>query len=203
MNKTADREKSVIYSRAAVMYPSHTLIHLKSRKQQLERSNKISLDTGVRLETLLENQSLDTLGVTLNRSYNPGINQLLEENPSKVRTFELSTSMSSIFKQLNFQRISFSIEYPMVTFYFLEKLGLQGKINSVPLGDSTTGFVAYIACSRNAGGERVIEAINAVLQRFVGSAEHRAIVERWLPPEMIVPYRKLYREHFDTNKHSE
>jgi uncharacterized protein (TIGR02285 family) len=197
MNKTAAREQKVIFSQAAVMYPSHTLSYLKSRKQELESNNNVSLVAGLSLASLLNSESLDRFGVTLNRSYNPRINKLIEGHQEKVHTFEMSTSMSSIFKQLNFQRISFTIEYPIVTFYWQQKLGLQEEISSVPLQDSSAGFVAYIACSRNEAGATAIKEINEILKKHRPSPSHRGIVERWLPPEMIVPYRALYSEYFE------
>ncbi len=197
MNKTSDREQQVIFSQAVVMYPAHTLSYLTSRKRELEQSSGISLETSFPLQQLLEGDEQYSVGVTLNRSYNPQIDKLLNQHPEKIRSFEVSTPMASIYKQLRFRRLDFTIEYPIVTAYWLQKLGLENQFSSVPIKESGRGFVAYIACSRNPEGAKVIAAINKVLERVVGTVEHRAIVERWLPKQIKMPYRKLYSDYFN------
>jgi uncharacterized protein (TIGR02285 family) len=140
-------------------------------------------------------------GVVSKRSYGEGIDHIL----SKVLLDENNIVQTSgrygsrqLYQMLLSERIDIMLEYPWVTAYF-EKVLKNDRIKVVHL--SIDGFpkysAAYVACTRNDAGKKVIEALDKFLAKEVLNIENRQRMMRWLDKREAEIFEKDYLEYFN------
>lgn len=194
LTKMKGREQLMRYSDPAVILPSHRLLYLKAQKPLLEPLLNQRLQESISIQSLFTNPAEFHLGLLVNRSYGQVVNQLIKDNPQKVRTFPVNSPFTLIYQLMLKKRIQFTIEYPIVAYYHLKKLGIQQQVASLSIQENNQQLYAYITCSNNAKSAAVLNAINQLIAEHKSSQIYFNFVAQWLPKDALSNYRRVYRE---------
>lgn len=161
--------------------------------------------TTVRLVDLLKNTTI-TLGLAKDRSYGVSVDEVLKQYRGSSSTVEVSgPELSlSLFKMLMKGRLDGILGLPEEALYQAEQLGIRDQLMTLSIEENLNGYEAWLSsvgCSKNAWGKAIIDRINAVLLAQRPTERYRAAYERWLDPNAIEQYRKVYQEVFLEKTH--
>lgn len=102
-------------------------------------------------------------GLEKQRSYGILDNQINNSALNKnLERYELIASQ--ILPLLQTGGIDYTIEYPYLADYYLRSIRNDKNIISVPIEDGFEYVFGYIACTKNAWGEKVIKELNQVIK---------------------------------------
>jgi hypothetical protein len=149
------------------------------------------------LAALLKDSSL-RLGVAKGRSYGEAIDAILLQHKQAKHVYSRfgDDIYASLFELLNRQGVDYILGYPYEAAFHARSRNLEASFVSLPLQESPAMIEAHVACPRTPWGASVIAAIDAALRDLRGTAEHRALVERWIGPELRSDYRRAYEATF-------
>lgn len=156
--------------------------------------------TTVRLADILKNTTI-TLGLAKDRSYGAGLDEVLKQHRGSKNTVEVAGPELSLnlFKMLMKGRLDGILGLPEEALYQAEQLGIRDQLMTLTIEENLNGYEAWLSsvgCSKNAWGKAIIDRINAVLLTQRPTERYRAAYERWLDPNAIEQYRKVYEEVF-------
>lgn len=192
--RTPEREEFMHFSMPSFLtLPAVIII----RKETLAQ---FAGQTTVRLAEVL-NQQTFTLGLAKDRSFGVNVDEVLKKHRGTNTTVEVSGPELSLnlFKMLMKGRLDGILGLPEEAFYQAEQLGIRDQLMTLTIEENLNGYEAWLSsvgCSKNAWGKAIIEKINAVLLAQRPTDRYRAAYERWLDPNAIEQYRKVYKEVF-------
>ena len=154
----------------------------------------------VRLDTVLSRQDL-TIGLARDRSYGPATDAILRKHGGSLHlvTTNGQELSGNLFRMLMLDRLDGLIGLPEENLYQAEQLGIRDQLMTLIIEENQQGYAGWLSsvgCSKNEWGRRIIEKINAILRTERASERYRAAYERWLDPNSIRVYRRVYREVF-------
>lgn len=189
--RTPEREQFMAFSLPDLLLPPNGIT---VRRADLARFG----DGGpVSLAALLKDSSL-RLGVAKGRSYGEAIDAILLQHKQAKHVYSRfgDDIYASLFELLNRQGVDYILGYPYEAAFHARSRNLEGSFVSLPLQESPAMIEAHVACPKTPWGASVIAAIDAALRGLRGTAEHRALVERWIGPELRSDYRRAYEATF-------
>ncbi|WDP87530.1 MAG: TIGR02285 family protein [Desulfobacter sp.] len=128
-----------------------------------------------------------------NRSFTRKIDSLIANQKTGSNLTRVSESAESLVKMVIMGRIDYTIEYPIVSSYYQKKIGLPGKLVSIPITEMPPFSYVYMNCTKNEWGKQVIEKWNGVLQKIKPTKAYRKITEIGHTQEkQLVLMRKYY-----------
>ena len=192
--RTPEREEFMYFSMPSFLtLPAVIII----RKEALP---ELAGQTTVRLADILKNDTV-TLGLAKDRSYGVNVDDVLKRYRGTNATVEVSGAELSLnlFKMLMKGRLDGILGLPEEALYQAEQLGIRDQLMTLSIEENLNGYEAWLSsvgCSKNAWGKAIIDKINAVLLAQRPTKRYRAAYERWLDPNAIDQYRKVYTEVF-------
>ena len=192
--RTPEREEFMYFSMPSFLtLPAVIII----RKEALP---ELAGQTTVRLADILKNDTV-TLGLAKDRSYGVNVDDVLKRYRGTNATVEVSGAELSLnlFKMLMKGRLDGILGLPEEALYQAEQLGIRDQLMTLSIEENLNGYEAWLSsvgCSKNAWGKAIIDKINAVLLAQRPTERYRAAYERWLDPNAIDQYRKVYTEVF-------
>jgi uncharacterized protein (TIGR02285 family) len=161
--------------------------------------------TTVRLSEVLKNTTI-TLGLAKDRSYGASLDEVLKQYKGSKNTVEVSGPELSLnlFKMLMKGRLDGILGLPEEALYQAEQMGIRDQLITLTIEENLNGYESWLSsvgCSKNAWGKAIIDRINTVLLAQRPTERYRAAYERWLDPNAIEQYRKVYTEVFLEKTH--
>ena len=192
--KTPEREEFMYFSLPSFLTLPPVIIIKKDRHAAF--NNRAS----VGLEEILSNKTL-MIGLVKDRSYGTTLDGILakhkeQKNVVKFTGQELS---HNLFKMLMMDRLDGLIGLPEEALYQAEQMGIRDQLMTLIIEENQNnynGWMSSVGCSKNEWGRKIIAQINLVLLKQRPTEQYRAAYERWLDPNSIENYRKVYREVF-------
>lgn len=129
------------------------------------------------------------------RSYGPAIDALVRDARAPVMPLPRGPQ---VLRMLEAGRMDYLVEYPKVLQYALERLQPAPALDFHVLADEAEPAPAAVACTRNAWGLRVIQAMDGAIRRASARPDASAAHRRWLPPSVAAAQaarmERFYRE---------
>jgi uncharacterized protein (TIGR02285 family) len=149
----------------------------------------------VSLATLLDDPSL-RLGVAQGRSYGKEIDAIIERHKQDRHVYSRlgEDIYATLFDMLVRRGVDYIVGYPYEASFHARRRGKEGEIVSLPVRENPEMILAHVVCPKTDWGRQAITDIDEVLRRVRLTPEYRALVERWLDPEL----RQAYREAYET-----
>lgn len=194
MFKTPERQEFAYFSIPSVFTLPTVLIVRKDRLDAFGCTESVSLT-----ELLKSNEFV--VGRSNNRSYGLEFDNTLNThgNNKNIFAYEGPELSRNLFRMLLAGRIDALAGLPEEAMYLAEKMEVRDKITTIGIKENQVNHDAsltYVACSKTEWGKKTIKDINEVLLKLRPTEEYRAAYERWLAPDAINGYRKLYKEIF-------
>lgn len=138
------------------------------------------------------------LGISRSRSYSPSVDAALQQAKPKENIFIDSSDklIGNLLKMLVMQRIDGVLGYPFEAMYNARTAQIADRIAVVPLLESTQYIIGRIAAPRTAWGKQIISRINEILVKERTNAAYRQAFERWLTPDSIADFNRVYSTEF-------
>lgn len=192
--RTPEREEFMYFSMPSFLTLPAVIIIKK------EAHSRFGNRSSIRLDDLLNDKTM-SIGLSKDRSYGTSTDAILkrhkgEDNILATTGQELSLNL---FKMLMKGRLDGIIGLPDEALYQAEQLGIREQVMTLTIEENLNGYEGWLSsvgCSKNAWGEAVIDKINAVLREQRLTEGYRAAYERWLDPNAIEKYCRVYREVF-------
>tara|TARA_B100001063_G_scaffold239591_1_gene263354 strand:- start:119 stop:1009 length:891 start_codon:yes stop_codon:yes gene_type:complete len=193
--KTTEREAFAYFTQPGLITPVLRVVMREDMwKKEFAGRDSINIK-----EYIANNKK--NFGVVSKRSYGEEIDHIL----SKVLRGENDIIQTSgrygsrqLYQMLLSERIDIMLEYPWVTAYF-EKVLKNDSIKVVHLiiEGLPKYTAAYVACTRNDDGKKVIEALDKFLAKEVLNIENRQRMMRWLGKKEAEAFEQDYLEYFN------
>lgn len=195
--RTPEREEFLHFSIPSMLTMPPVLV---IRKENLARYTQ----TGVSLAELLQHSDF-RLGVSKDRSYGAGLDAVLKAaEPDDNRVLFSGQELGgNYFKMLLLDRLDGLLALPEEAMYHAEQMGIRDRIALVPLHENqqdTSAWMCAVACPDTAWGRQVIDRVNGVLMRIRPEETYRQAYERWLDPDLLEDYRRVYDTVFLTTR---
>jgi uncharacterized protein (TIGR02285 family) len=156
--------------------------------------------SSVPLGKILSNQTL-MIGLVKDRSYGTTLDNILAKHKEQKNVVKLTGQELSgeLVRMLMMDRLDGLIGLPEEALYQAEQMGIRDQLMTLIIEENQNnynGWMSSVGCSKNEWGRKVIAQINQVLLKQRPTEQYRAAYERWLDPNSIENYRKVYREVF-------
>lgn len=192
--KTPDREAYAHFTQAAMITP---VIRALIRKKEWLKSylNKDVLN----VSDYLINQK-GPLGIVSQRSYGALIDQVIaqaiRENKNIVQASGRFGSRQ-LYEMLINGRIDLMLEYPWVSAYYKKVMkNHEVEVINLSISDFPNYSPAYVACTRNEEGEKIIAALNQFIADSIPLKKNRHRMMNWLDDKEANKFEKDYLEYF-------
>lgn len=191
--RTPEREEFLHFSIPSMLTMPPVLV---IRKNHLHRY----AGEGVSLAELLRNREF-RLGLSSDRSYGAALDAVLRQTPPTTNRLLFSGQElgENYLKMLLLDRIDGLLALPDEAMYHAENMGIREQIALVPLSENQqtpAEWMCMVACPKNEWGRGVIDRINEALIRIRPTEPYRQAYERWLDPESLARYRRVYDTTF-------
>ncbi len=192
--KTPEREQYTYFSIPSFLTLPPVIIIRKDRLPAFDNRFSISLE-----ETL--NKKLLMIGVAKDRSYGTTLDAILgkHRNQENVVEFTGQELTVNLFKMLMIDRLDGLIGLPEEFLYQAEQMGIRDQLMTLTITENQNnyhGWMSNVGCSKNEWGKKIITKINSVLLEQRPTDRYRSAYERWLDPNSITTYRKVYQDVF-------
>jgi uncharacterized protein (TIGR02285 family) len=192
--KTPEREEFMYFSLPSFLTLPPVIIIKKDRHAAFNNRASVGLGEILRNKTLM-------IGLVKDRSYGTTLDDILarhkeQKNVVKFTGQELS---HNLFKMLMMGRLDGLIGLPEEALYQAEQMGIRDQLITLTIEENQNnynGWMSAVGCSKNEWGKKIIAHINQALLEQRPTEKYRAAYERWLDPNSIENYRKVYREVF-------
>lgn len=191
--KTPEREAFMYFSIPSTFTLPNGLITLRKHRDRFGPAPE------VRLKTVLADGI--RLGISRDRSYGKAIDAVLDEFRDRENVFVHSGKdvFGSLLRMLLSGRLDCMLGLPEEVGYVAEQMEVRNRIVTIPLIENEGTYDAWlggVACSKTPWGREVIDRINGILRRERPTEQYRGAYERWLDPDAIESYRRLYDSVF-------
>ncbi|MDG6096561.1 hypothetical protein EXU34_03780 [Alteromonas sp. ZYF713] len=176
MIKRQDTERFV-YSKKTTVYPPLGII---LRKELLADLYPTSPET-LSLTELLNNDSL-IFGFAGARRFPDELQSAIDAHKDGDNVIALPGVLGPLrlLKQIDFERIHYTLDYPGVLRYFAIKENNQSLTYMLTTEYGEQPVYGAIGCTNNAWGKRAVKAIDSVLDEVIADPEYRENQTFWL-----------------------
>jgi uncharacterized protein (TIGR02285 family) len=192
--RTPEREDFMYFSIPSFLtLPAVIIIKKESLAQFGGRST-------IRLQEVLNGEKL-IIGLSKDRSYGTSTDNLLSKHKGEGHLVESAGQELSLnlFKMLMKGRVDGIIGLPEEALYQAEQMGIRDQLMTLAIEENQNdddAWLSAVGCSKNEWGRTVIDKLNGVLLRERPTERYRAAYERWLDPNGIEQYRRVYQGVF-------
>lgn len=193
--KTTEREAFAYFTQPGLITPVLRVV-MREDMWKKEFAGKDSINIKEYIAHKKKN-----FGIVSKRSYGEDIDHIL----SKVLRGENDIIQTSgrygsrqLYQMLLSERVDIMLEYPWVTAYFEKVLKNDSiKVVHLMIEGLPKYSAAYVACTRNDDGKRVIEALDKFLAKEVLSIENRQRMMSWLGKTESEAFEQDYLDFFN------
>lgn len=186
--KTPEREKYLIFSKPAVIFPGLELIMHKRVYEQFDHAAELSL------KDLFSEHNL-RLATNNVRAYSAIIDPIVQENERKGLVSRHTGSTTLVFRLLSTNRADFMIDFPNRILYWAKELGVDPyDYVSIPIKEDYVNATSYVACPKTPWGQNVINRVNDVLAKNIPTPAYLKTLKRWSHDYHDNEIDKLYDE---------
>jgi len=193
--KSKERSQYAVFSRPWTLVPQKSVI-LRAG----DSSRWFGEQQSISAAELFQRQDL-ILGLAKDNSFYVHLSPWLSDSHAENHAVRLGSrlALSNLHRMLMSKRIDYMLEYPWVIGYFDKILIQQGRylrdpIVSLPFREMPQFAKAYISCTNNAEGRRLIEQINHWLEKNINTDQFRAHVGVWLDKESRKRFQQAYQQ---------
>jgi uncharacterized protein (TIGR02285 family) len=192
--RTPEREEFMYFSMPSFLTLPPVLI---IKKDALSRFGN---RTSVQLTEILNDKKL-MVGMSKDRSYGSTTDDILRKHKGSGNILESTGQELSLnlFKMLLKGRLDGIIGLPEEALYQAEQLGIRDQLMTLTIEENQNGYEGWLSsvgCSKNAWGRAIIDKINEILLKQRLTERYRMAYERWLDPNSIENYRRVYKDVF-------
>ena len=192
--RTPEREEFMYFSMPSFLTLPPVLI---IKKDGLSRFGN---RTSVQLAEILGDKKL-MVGMSKDRSYGTTTDDILKKHKGSNNILESTGQELSLnlFKMLLKGRLDGIIGLPEEALYQAEQLGIRDQLMTLTIEENQNGYEGWmssVGCSKNAWGKAIIDKINEILLKQRPTERYRTAYERWLDPNSIENYRRVYKDVF-------
>lgn len=192
--KTPEREGYAYFTQAGLITPAiRVLMRADMWEEKFKGQN--SLNVG----SYISNGS-GVLGIVSQRSYGETVDAILSKTMNGTNKIVQSSGQfgsRQLYKMLLSGRIDVMLEYPWVSAYFDKVLKHDGvEVVHLTIKDFPRYSAAYVACTRNEAGRKIIQALDQFLAKEVLKLKNRQRMMRWLDDKEAKSFEKDYLEYF-------
>jgi uncharacterized protein (TIGR02285 family) len=180
--KTPEREVFLTYSNKMKPAYAHVLVSIHPIDYPKE---------GLSLREFLQNDD-HTLIVQSKRSYGPHLDQIIKKATLLGRIEPKHYATAQLFKMIEYKRDIYFLDIENSVTYYRETHKNHDDLFYIPIQEDQLDRFGYVACTRNALGQTLIEKINNILKREAASPELRSILELWMAPANLPRLRHFY-----------
>jgi len=193
--KTPEREAYAYFTQAAMITPViRALIREDDWKKHYQDKTSINVS-----EYFLQHKG--PIGIVSHRSYGEHIDdiiaQAVRENKNIVQSSGRFGSRQ-LYEMLINGRIDLMLEYPWVTAYFKKiiKNRHDVRVMNLNISDFPNYTPAYVACTRNAAGKKIIDTLNQFISQSIPEKENRQRMMDWLDENEAKKFEVNYLKYF-------
>jgi uncharacterized protein (TIGR02285 family) len=184
--KSKEREKYMVFSKPAVVFPGVEVLMRKETMENLKFGGSVSLDALFAKYHL----RLETNNV---RFYSEKINPIIERYEQKSLVGRHTGSTTYVFRLLAAKRADFMIDFPNRVPYWVHELKLNpDDYVSVPIKEDTRTILSYVACPKTQWGQKVIARVNDILDEEMKKESYLNLLLRWAPLQHMTKITELY-----------
>ena len=192
--RTPEREAFMHFSIPSFLTLPAVLIVRKERHADFDGR------ASVRLAAVLAQQRW-TIGLARDRSYGPATDRILQRHAGDrhLLTSPGQELSRNLFRMLMLDRLDGLIGLPEENLYQAEQLGIRDQLMTLTIDENQQGYdgwLSSVGCSKNEWGRRIIAEIDRILLTERATERYRRAYERWLDPNSIRVYRRVYRQVF-------
>jgi uncharacterized protein (TIGR02285 family) len=192
--RTPEREKFMYFSLPSFLTLPPVIIIRKDRHAAFNNRASVSLGEILRNKTLM-------IGLVKDRSYGTTLDGILAQHKEQKNVVKFTGQELShnLFKMLMMDRLDGLIGLPEEALYQAEQMGIRDQLMTLIIEENQNnynGWMSAVGCSKNEWGRKIIAQINQALLKQRPTEQYRAAYERWLDPNSIENYRKVYLEVF-------
>lgn len=170
--RTAERLRFAHFTPATPPLPMVLVV----RKGQLGDVGEVSLATVLARK--------DLRGVfESERSYGVTLDALIANAGPHVGILPLPDT-PQLLRMLEAGRMDYLVEYPTAVQYLHEQLKPRPALDFLALREEREPQPSFIACTRSAWGQEVVQALDGALRRWAATPDAAQSVLRWLPPDI-------------------
>lgn len=158
LNKNSSRERFIQFSDFFMLsLPNEIIIKKDNYNKFLPFIDSNGL---INFEKLLTNNQFN-FAYTKNRSYNPFVDEIIENNRNNKNILYRPASdlTSGFLNMLREDRADYIIEYPTMVNYHS-----NNEFITIPIKNANTPFKVFIGCSKTNEGKKIIQRINTVIK---------------------------------------
>lgn len=185
--KTPARLAVATFTPARLVPPQAVLVR-KARRQAL-----VGSATRVSLAELVARAGAEGR-VEKGRSYGPELDALLAARPLAS---ESVPNTGALLKPLARGHFSFTIEYPQTLHYMVQHGQIPDALDLIDIQEAGSWSESYVACTRNAWGQKVIQDIDRAIREASAGRAYRSAVMAWTPPALLQAKRAEVQRFFD------
>ncbi len=189
--KTPEREEHMLFSIPSTFTLPNGLITTRKKWESFNNASSLGLAHILKDEI--------RLGVSRGRSYGKSIDAVLEAYPARLFHHSGKDVFESLLKMLLSQRLDAMLGLPEEVLYVAERMGVRDEIVTIALAESEgtyDAWLGHVACSKTDWGKKIIGQIDEILLKERPTERYRGAYERWLDPNSLENYRRLYNEVF-------
>lgn len=192
--KTTEREAYAYFSQAAMITPVVRVLMTK-RTWKKQFANQTSTNISNYLE-----KNEGSLGIVSHRSYGEYIDRVVEQGIRKNSNIVQASGRygsRQLFEMLINGRIDVMLEYPWVTAYFNKVMKNRDvELINLDIKDFPKYSPAYVACTRNEKGKKIIEQVDKFIANSIGLEKNRQRMMDWLDEKEAKKFEQDYLEFF-------
>jgi len=186
--KTPEREKFLMFSKPAVIFPGYEIILHADTYAKLDYPESISL------EALFKKHQF-RLATNKIRAYGLILDPIIKKYDRKKLISRHPGSTTLVFRLLTKGRADFMLDFPNRILYWAHELGIDADdYISIPITEDYKNAVSYVACPKTPWGENVIKRVNVALDKHIPTQKYLSILQRWSPAYHQQEIEELHQE---------
>ncbi|WP_320170333.1 TIGR02285 family protein [Maridesulfovibrio sp.] len=193
--KTPARKKILEFSQPVIVGLPCGVCILESRlaefKPFIDKSGYISINR------LFEESDMK-MGISSGRKYMKAVDDIITRAPNSpkiIKSHDKNVSREHIIALAAGRRVDYVIEYPEVLSWISTHENITNKMKYIPIREADDYIVAYVGCTKNAWGKRVINRINTIINnKYLEGCKER--YQDFLAPEDIKRHNEFAAEVF-------
>jgi uncharacterized protein (TIGR02285 family) len=193
--KSEQREKDLLFSISYLLTFSNGLI---IKEKDFDKFKPYLNEKGfISIKTLLANQQL-FVGISGGRQYKGAIDKALlaSSTNNNILTRSNTDVFFGLLQMLDKNRIDYLFGFPEELEYHTSLGVLDNKMKFIPIDEMPRFLKSYIACSKNAWGEKAITEINQLLLYARHKGEFPRFYQFWLDFDSKKRHRALTHQVF-------
>lgn len=180
---------AVSYMSPAMMVAPLALVVRADRAESLASGSAT-----VSLQALLRRPDFQGL-LEVDRSYGPTLDALLAAGPPQKR--ESVSRLGQTTELVAAGRADFTLDFAHTVEYLRRGGSLRTPLTVLNIQETGDWSVGYVACTRNAWGAQVMQAVDRAIRQAAATRSYREAYSRWLPEALRKSSHALLEAFFD------